>query len=444
MTLVWIVLGTLVGGLFSLLGAATILLVKRSQQERMLPRLVSFSTGALLAAAFLGMIPAAAEARDAEGLDAGAPGSVAPGSVAPGSVAPARKARLTFFWGVGCPHCEAAKPTVAALGGEFPGVSVEAVEVRQDPIGRARFVQAMRDLEVSAAGVPSFVIGREVIVGFSDRSTPNELRAMLRWAVGGADAGRAAPARSNAPIELPWIGPVDPAKIPFPAFTLLVGLVDGVNPCAMWVLLVLLSILVHVRSRLRLLLFGGTFVVASGVVYFGFMTAWIHVFSLVGLSRPITVTLGLVVLVMGLINLKELVWFKKGVSLMIPEKAKPGLFKRMREIGASASLPAAFGGIAVLALLVNLVELGCTLGLPAVYTRILTARAELTALQRYGFLALYNVAYVVPLALIVIVYGATLQRLSLSERGAKVLKAVSGVLLVAFGLLFILAPELLQ
>jgi hypothetical protein len=124
---------------------------------------------------------------------------------------------------------------------------------------------------------------------------------------------------------------------------------------------------------------------------------------------------------------------------MIPEQAKPGLYRRMRGIAKSTSLAAAFAGIAVLALLVNLIELGCTLGLPAIYTRILRLRGDLSAAARYGYLALYNLAYVVPLALIVILYAVTLYRLTLSERGAKVLKAGSGVLLVAFGLLFIAA-----
>lgn len=129
---------------------------------------------------------------------------------------------------------------------------------------------------------------------------------------------------------------------------------------------------------------------------------------------------------------------------MIPDKAKPGLYRRMRGISRSASLPAAFAGIAVLAFVVNLIELGCTLGLPAIYTRILTLRTDLSTATRYGYLVLYNLAYVVPLALIVVVYAATLHRITLGERGAKVLKGVSGVLLVAFGALFLVAPDVLR
>ncbi len=341
---------------------------------------------------------------------------------------------LVFFWGVGCTHCEDAKPFVAALGKERPDLTIELVEVRQDAKGRERFLETMRSLGATAVGVPTFVVGRRYVVGFAPGQSEAEIRALL-------GQGPQTEART---VDLPLVGRVDPAAIPLPVFTLMIGLVDGINPCAMWVLLVLLSILIHVKSRARLFLFGATFVVASGVVYFAFMTAWTQVFALVGLSRHLTLALGVVVLLMGLVNLKELIWFEKGVSLMIPDKAKPGLYRRMRGISRSASLPAAFAGIAVLAFVVNLIELGCTLGLPAIYTRILTLRTDLSTATRYGYLVLYNLAYVVPLALIVVVYAATLHRITLGERGAKVLKGVSGVLLVAFGALFLVAPDVLR
>lgn len=275
-------------------------------------------------------------------LDGGAP------ALPPSPPASPAEHRLIFFWGVGCPHCEAALPFLDVLSREAT-VRIERVEVRRDAAGRRRFIATMSELGAGAVGIPTFVVGSDYVVGYAGAATEGEVRSMI--ARGGA-AHRPEVVRS---VTLPLVGDVDPTALSLPVFTLLVGLVDGVNPCAIWVLLVLLSILVHVKSRKRLLLFGGTFVVASGIVYFVFMTAWIGVFSLVGVSRPVTIALGLLVLLMGLINLKELVWFKRGVAL----------------------------------------------------------------------------------------YALTLHRLTLNERGAKVLKAVSGVLLVSFGLLFLLAPGVL-
>lgn len=328
---------------------------------------------------------------------------------------------LLFFFGVGCPHCAEAEPFVDALRRE--GVRVESIEIRKDAAGRARFEAEVARLGITAPGIPMFVLGDRYVVGYQQA----EVRAMLQG-------------RVEKTVSLPLVGAVDPGRMSWLGFTLLIGLVDGINPCAIYVLVALLSILLHVRSRKRLLLFGGAFVLMSGVVYFLFMSAWLGLFALTGISRSITIALGVALVAMGLVNLKELVWFKQGPSLMVPDRAKPGLFRRMRAIAAASSLPAALAGVVALAFVVNLVELGCTLGLPAIYTRLLAQRGG----ARAAWLALYNVAYVIPLAAVVGVYALTLHRLALSERGAKVLKGISGVMLVLFGTVFIAAPRLLQ
>jgi len=350
---------------------------------------------------------------------------------------PAPDVTLVFYWGARCPHCERAKDFVAGLAAEYPGLAVEWVEVQRDAEGRRRFVAHMGALGVSGAGVPTFVVGDRSIVGFS----PGRTEAAVRRAIEAA-AVDARAAAANTPVELPLFGSLDPRAVSFPVLTIAVGLADGLNPCALWVLTVMMSLLLHVRSRLRLLLFGGLFVAMSGLVYFLFMTVWAAMFSLAGMSIALTRLIGAALLAIGFVNLKELIWFKQGPSLMIPERAKPGLYRRMRAVRDAASLPAAAIGIAVLAFVVNLVELGCTIGLPAVYTRLLSLQPDLGSGGRYGYLALYNLAYIVPLGLVVVVYAATLHRINLTERGAKVLKAISGAMLVSFGLLFLLKPAL--
>lgn len=379
---------------------------------------------------------AADDACSDAGTDSCAFESDAPAAVTDDRLAPSHeRTTLEFFWGVGCPHCEDAKPFVDRLERE-PGLRVLRWEVRRNQQARAHFVATMNRLGATAAGVPTFVVGDDYLVGFEQGSSEGKVRRLIERARDGK------PSETTNDVELPLIGRFDVNAMSLPTLTVVFGLLDGINPCAMWVLLVLLGLLMHVKSRTRLLLLGGTFVLMSGVVYFTFMSAWSLLFGLIGLSRAITITLGLLVFVMGLINLKELFWFKRGPSLTIPERAKPGLFRRMRRVVSAASLPAALLGVAALAFVVNLVELGCTLGLPAVYTRILSS-SQLSAGSRYAYLALYNSFYIVPLALVVALYAATLHRLVLSERGAKVLKGVSGTLLVLCGAVFVFWPELL-
>jgi hypothetical protein len=283
-----------------------------------------------------------------------------------------------------------------------------------------------------------FVIGDQVVVGFRRGFTEHELRRAVQDAQAGA--ARAAPRT----VDIPLFGSVDPSRISFPLFTVLIALADGINPCAFYVLIVLLGLLLHVPSRRRVALYGGVFVVMSGVIYFLFMTVWLGFFLAIGGSRWITIVLGALLVSMGLVNLKELIWFKRGVSLMIPERSRPGLFRRMRRIADSASLPTAVIGITALAFVVNLVELGCTLGLPAVYTRLLSLHTGMSTAGRYAYLVLYNAVYVLPLALIVAAYVLTLTRIAMTEGRAKILKAVSGLLLIVFGVTFLVAPNLLR
>jgi len=329
---------------------------------------------------------------------------------------------LTFFWGIGCPHCEEAEPFVASL--EASGVRVERVEVRRDPEGRRRILAEVERLGVGAPGIPLFVVGDRWAIGFVRGETDARVLEMLHP----AEAAPPAPA-----AEVPLLGRVDPSKVPLLTLTAVVGLADGFNPCAFWVLLVLLGLLGRVRARSRVLLLGGAFVAVSGVVYFGFMTAWSGLFALAGERAWVTGVLGGALLVMGLVNLKDAVWWKAGPSLVIPDRAKPALYRRMRAVAGAAGWPAALGGVLVLAALANLVELGCTVGLPAMYTRVLALHAELAPWQRVAWIGLYNVFYVVPLALVVVAWALTLHRFALSEKGARVLKGASGLLLVVSG-----------
>jgi len=223
-------------------------------------------------------------------------------------------------------------------------------------------------------------------------------------------------------------------------FTIALGLLDGFNPCAMWVLLILLSILVNVQDRRKLLAVAGTFVAVSGLAYFAFMAAWLNIFLVIGWSRSTQIVLGCVAFGAGAIHLKDLLAPQHGPSLSIPKSAKPGLYRRMRAIVRAESLGTALIAATALAVMVNLIELLCTAGLPAVYTQILTLQ-NLSTPAYYGYLALYNFAYVCDDALMVTIVVVTLDRFKLQERAGRWLKGLSGAILGALGLILLLRPE---
>lgn len=243
-------------------------------------------------------------------------------------------------------------------------------------------------------------------------------------------------------ISIPFIGDVYPSEINLPLLTIMVGGLDGINPCAIWVLCFLMSFLIYMRDKKRMLIVGVTFVITSGIVYFMFMAAWLNFFLLVGYVDVMRIAIAILAITVGIINVKDFFFFKRGVSLTIPDSKKPSLMKRMRGLLKKESTFALILGTMALAFFANLIELLCTAGFPAIYTRILTLNA-LSALKYYLYLVLYNAVYVVPLMIIVVSFVVTMGRRKFTERQGRILKLVSGAIMLLLGLIMLLKPEIL-
>jgi glutaredoxin len=346
-----------------------------------------------------------------------------------GVSAPSPSAVLNVFVRQGCPHCDRAKAFLPELRRRHPQLEVRLRWVDADAGARQELLELSRQAGVQVPGVPSFAIGDELLVGFdSPAGRGRELLALMERRTLIAGEVRAGP-----------LGSLSATRLGLPLFTLALGLLDGFNPCAMWVLLVLLSLLVHWRDRRRLALVAGTFVLVSGAVYFLFMVAWLNIFLVLGLSTPLRLVLALLALGIGLVNLREASTAAASYTFAIPESAKPGLYARMRALIQQRSLLPALAAVTLLAVLVNLVELLCTAGLPALYTAVLSQQ-NLQPLAYTGYLGLYILGYVADDALMVALAVWALSSNRLTERGGRMLKGISGGVMVVLALVLLLRP----
>jgi hypothetical protein len=404
--------------------------------------------------------------------------------------------QIRAFVREGCPHCRDAKKFLAKLGRRWPALRIELLDVAE-PAARQR----MNDVEARFGAVvttlPAVEVCNRLVCGYdSEATTGRQIEDLLRQASvpsrgiedlqRGSSADRSstnapagfqpaasfhlrysegtaqsdepplppvakdertelAPAPSGRPegIEVPGWGMLYVDDLGLPAFTVVIGLLDGFNPCAMWVLVFLLSILVNVRNRAKILAIAGTFVLISGLAYFAFMAAWLNVFLLVGYARSMQIALGLLAVLIGIINVKDFIAFKRGISLSIPESAKEGIYARVRQIVTAEYLSTAVALAVVLAISVNVVELLCTAGLPALYTQILTVQG-LPTWQNYVYLLLYNLAYMLDDALMLGVFVATLSHRKIQEREGRWLKLISGLVILALGLVMLWRPQWLE
>ena len=356
--------------------------------------------------------------------------------------------QLYFFWSLTCPHCTAAHPHVLAIPDQRPWVRLHELEVSRNDGNARQFEAAVAQGGPQArteAGVPAFVFCGEMHFGWD---TPEGMGNFLLQRLDACRARSltgvppvAAQAQATAgQIDIPLLGRFDAASLSLPALTLVLAGLDAFNPCAFFVLLFLLSMMAHQKSRARMLLIGGVFVAISGLMYFAFMAAWLSVFQIFGHLAWVTLAAGALAVFVGLVNVKDFFWFEQGLSLSIPESRKPDIFRRARAILNAEHLPAMLAATIFLAIAANFYELLCTAGFPMVYTRLLTL-ADLPSAGRYAYLAAYNLIYVLPLAAIVMFFARTLGARKLTEREGRLLKLMSGLMMLELGVLLLLAPE---
>jgi hypothetical protein len=347
--------------------------------------------------------------------------------------------QLYFFWSLTCPHCTAAHPYIEAIPTTRPWVALQALELSRQPENRRRYQEMTKQLGADASAVPAMIFCGEMHTGWDNDATTG---ALIRERLDACRArnGTVDTTHRSESIELPLLGRVDLADFSLPALTLVLAGLDAFNPCAFFVLLFLLSMMAHQKSRSRMLIIGGVFVAISGLMYFASMAAWLNVFQLFGHLAWVTLVAGALAVVVGALNVKDFFLFKQGISLSIPEAQKADIFRRSRRILAADKLPAMVLATAFLAIAANFYELLCTAGFPMVFTRLLTL-ADLTPAGRYAYLAAYNLIYVVPLAAIVAVFAGTLGARKLSEREGRLLKLMSGAMMLGLGALLLLAPE---
>jgi len=369
-----------------------------------------------------------------------------------------------FFWGKGCPHCEEEKVFLDGLQRALPSLEIRAYEVWYHRENAGLMSAMLQARGVRSSGVPVTFVDDQLFSGFSAQT-----RVALEDVIKGCEVvpcgdpaerpagpSRSAPLAtvsgtqavtsetgSDTSVTIPLMGAIDTRNSSLALLTLVIAGMDSFNPCAFFVLLSLLGMLVHARSRNKMLLIGAIFVFFSGFIYFLFMAAWLNLFLVMGHVAAITMIAGCVSLVIAGINIKDFFLFKQGLSLTIPDSAKPKLFDRMRKMLRSTSLIALMAGATVLAVVANSYELLCTAGFPMVFTRILTLN-NLSASTYYLYLVLYNIVYVVPLFIIVLGFTLTLGKRQLTEWQGRVLKLVSGTMMLGLGSVLLVNPALLN
>jgi len=190
---------------------------------------------------------------------------------------------------------------------------------------------------------------------------------------------------------IPFFGELDTQKYSLPVLAMMLGLVDGFNPCAMWALIFLISLVVGLNDRSKLWFLIGAFVMSSGILYFLFMTAWLNVFLLIGFLRPLVAFIGGFSIWLGIVQIRD--FFLPQNVCPLPTNQKQKIMERMRLLVFSPLTLATISGIILLSFIVNLIEFVCSSFIPAIFTQTL-ALYNLPTWQYYLYILLYVIFFI--------------------------------------------------
>jgi len=343
--------------------------------------------------------------------------------------------KVYFFYLPGCSHCEEQEPFNEKLESEYPSINITRLDATT-PAGIALLHEKLEELGVeNEPDFPVTIFGNQVFSWESEETTGKAIEEALQKCL----AGNCPPPTSGETkhkIKLPFIGEIVLSDYSLPALAIILGLVDGFNPCAMWVLVYLISIVATLRDRKRIWLICGSFVLASGILYFLFMTAWLNAFLLIGYVKGVTIVVGLVALGGGALQVREVIKTKGAVVCEVTDEESRK--KTMTKVQKIVSSPLTFGilaGIIALAFTVNAVEFVCSAAIPAVFTQVLSL-SNLSTFQYYGYILLYDVFFMLDDT---IIFGTAAFALTsrLGDRYAKYSRPVGATILIILGILLL-------
>lgn len=371
-----------------------------------------------------------------------------------------------FFWGNGCPHCANEKPFLEKLEKENDYIRINRYEVWESKENLDLLIKIGKELGISVSGVPLTLVGDESFVGYSEGYTSKQIADRISYCsinkcddrvafltglenLAANDAIKEKTLVSSKEkilpesINLPIFGDINIKNFSLPVLTVILGALDGFNPCAMWTLLFLISLLLGMKDRKRMWILGSTFIASSALVYFMFMVAWLNLLLFLGFIVWVRMAVGFFAIIGGGYNIREYFMSQTAGCKVTGSEKRQAVFEKLKKITRENSFWLALVGIVLLAFAVNLVELICSAGLPAVYTQVL-ALSELSSLQYYLYISLYIFVFMLDDLIVFLIAMCTLEMVGITTKYAKWSHLIGGILMIIIGFLLFLRPDLLM
>ena len=369
---------------------------------------------------------------------------------------------IHLFYGDGCPHCAEEEEFLNDYLKEEKNAKLIKYEVWHDKDNQKKFTTVQDKLDNHSNGVPYLIIGDKVLVGYIEGTTDVRIKKYVEEyktsdkyvdkvthiLEGKEETKKDELKKTDEEVDeynLPILGKVNPKKVSLPVLAVVLGLVDGFNPCAMWILLFLITMLINTKDRKKMWILGLIFILTSGIVYLAFMLTWLNLASFISKIFFVRLLVALVALIIGFINLNN---FYKSTKKddgceVVDKKDRKKIMNQIMKITKEKSFILAIGGIIILAASVNIIEMMCSIGLPLIFTQIL-AMNSLSFGSYMLYMFLYILFFLIDDIVIFVIAMSTLKVTGISTKYNKYSHLVAGIITILIGLLLLIKPSILM
>ncbi len=374
------------------------------------------------------------------------------------------KITIYFFHGDGCPHCSEESKFLSSLENKYKNVNIISYEVWYNDENAELLDKVKKSLNIKSNGVPLTIIGETNIVGYTDvigdkikraisyyqKEDYEDIMLQIKNNTYQKDTNKTSnfskeeekTDRENT-IKVPIIGKVNVKKLSIFNASVLIGLIDGFNPCAMWILLFLLSVLIGMKDKRRMWALGLTFLITSAFIYLLIMMSWLNVVIKVTTSILIRNGIAIIAVVGGIINLKEYLNTKSTGCKVVDDKKRNKIFNRIKKFTHEKSFILALIGVIGLAISVNLVELACSAGLPIVFTQLLAIN-NITGLKALFYTLIYILFFLLDDIVVFTIAMSTMKLTGISTKYNKYSHLLGGLIMLLIGILLLFKPNWLM
>lgn len=380
-----------------------------------------------------------------------------------------RKVNIHIFYGEGCPHCAHEKEFLNEYLEDKDNVEIFTYEVWYNDDNKKLLSEVQKQMGTSNSGIPYTVIGKKVISGYSN-STQQTIKDAVEYYLNeeneyrdyaGEVTGITQRRRDqiiepiteeeennslNEEVEVPVLGKINARNVSLPLLAVVLGFVDGFNPCAMWILIFLITMLFNMKDRKKMWILGLTFILTSGIVYLAFMIAWLNLATFISKISFIRLLIAFVAIIVGIINVSKYIssMSKKDEGCDVVDKNdRKKIINKIKSITTEKKFAVALIGIIVLAASVNIIELMCSIGIPLLFTQIL-AMNDLSNASYMIYISIYIFFFLIDDIVVFVISMVTLKATGLSTKYTKYSHLVGGIIMLLIGVLLIIKPEILM